>query len=128
MYSVGVCTDPVTVSTDTIHMMVLPIVTKPSATITSVPAIPQPWKPVTFTAHVTNGGYQPAYQWQLNGGNVIGAIYAIWSASNLKPFDKVNVIVTSNDPCAVNKTTSSDTITIGFPTNVDKIELFGISH
>jgi hypothetical protein len=122
MYSVGVCTDPVVVSTDTIFMVVLPIITKPSATISSVPAIPQPNHLVNFTAHVTNGGPDPKYQWQLNGVNQIGATYATWSAYNLQPFDKVNVIITSNDPCAISKTASSDTITLGFPTSITKLE------
>jgi hypothetical protein len=122
MYSVGVCTDPVVVSTDTIFMVVLPIITQPSATISSVPAIPQPNRLVNFTAHVTNGGPDPKYQWQLNGVNQIGATYATWSAYNLQPFDKVNVIITSNDPCAISKTASSDTITIGFPTSIYNIE------
>jgi hypothetical protein len=121
MYSVGVCTDPVTVSTDTIKMVVLPVITQPSATISSVPAIPQPNKLVTFTAHVNNGGPDPKFQWQLNGVNQIGATYSTWSAYTLKPFDKVNVIITSNDPCAVNKTASSDTITLGFPTTISNI-------
>ena len=121
MYSIGVCTDPTTVSTDTIFMVVLPVITKPSATITSVPVIPQPHKAVTFTAHVKNGGPAPTYQWQVNGVNMAGATYATWSAITLKPFDKVNVIITSNDPCATNKTASSDTITIGFPTTVSEI-------
>jgi hypothetical protein len=122
MYSVGVCTDPVTVSTDTIRMVVLPIITEPSATISSVPATPQPEKLVTFTAHVKNGGPDPKFQWQLNGVNQIGATYSTWSAYTLKPFDKVNVIITSNDPCAIKKTASSDTITIGFPTRISSTE------
>ncbi|WP_276134301.1 T9SS type A sorting domain-containing protein [Polluticoccus soli] len=121
MYSVGVCTDPVTVSTDTISMVVLPIVTQPSATISSVPAIPQPDRLVTFTAHVQNGGPNPKYQWQLNGTNQLGAINATWSAYTLKPFDKVNVLITSDDPCALTKTASSDTITLGFATSVGNI-------
>jgi hypothetical protein len=122
MYAVGVCTDPVTVSTDTIHMTVLPIVTQPSATITSVPAIPQPASLTAFTANVKHGGYEPKYQWQLNGVNLTGATNITWSSATLKPFDKVSVIVTSNDPCATNKTAYSDTVIIGFPTQIKPVE------
>lgn len=118
MYSIGVCIGPILVSTDTIEMTVLNITTVPSATITSNPANALPGQPVTFSAHVVNGGPNPTYQWQLNGVNMGGAVYANWSANNLHPYDKVNCIVTSTDPCAVTKTAYSDTITVNFPTAV----------
>ncbi|MCD6063492.1 MAG: hypothetical protein K0R82_1403, partial [Flavipsychrobacter sp.] len=122
MYSVGVCADPILVSTDTIAMAVVNIQVTPSAEITSVPAQPIPGQPVTFSVTVKNGGYKPKYQWQRNGQDIIGATNANWSASTLHPNDKISCIVTSVDACASPKLANSNTIVVGFPTSVGNIQ------
>jgi hypothetical protein len=121
MYSVGVCADPILLSTDTIKMAVINVQVSPSAQITSNPVNPLPGQPVIFYAHVTNGGYKPVYQWKRNGQDIIGAIHANWSANNLHPYDKISCVVTSSDACASPKLAVSDTITVGFPTSVNDV-------
>ncbi|WP_276134427.1 T9SS type A sorting domain-containing protein [Polluticoccus soli] len=121
MHSVGVCTDPITVSTDTIKMAIVNIQVTPSARIISTPAKPIPGQPASFMVSVTNGGYKPTYQWQRNGQNIIGATNANWAASTLHPNDKISCIVTSNDACASPKLANSDTVVVGFPTSINNI-------
>src|SRR5690606_19868797 len=77
----------------------------------------------TFTANVsTGGGQQPTFQWQLNGQDVFGATQGIWSTAGLAPYDRVNCMVTSSDPCANPTTASSDTVTVNFPSGVDEVD------
>lgn len=118
MIAGGVCASVLTVYSNGIKMTVLPIITTPVAHINATPSAALPGQSVLFHATVTGGGYNPQFQWQRNGSNVLGAIYANWSANNLAPFDKINCIVTSDDPCAASKTAYSDTITVQFPTAI----------
>jgi len=122
MHAVGVCPDPVNVSTDTITMTVIPTVTTPDVTITANPSQPKPGQPILFTADITGGGYQPTYQWQRNGQNVFGAIHANWSTNNLSPFDEVRVIAYTSDPCAQILEDTSNTIIVNFTTSVSNVE------
>lgn len=121
MHSIGVCADPITVSTDTIGMTIVNIQVTPSSRIISTPAKPIPGQPASFMVSVTNGGYKPTYQWQRNGQNIIGATNANWAASTLHPNDKISCIVTSNDACASPKLAYSDTVTVGFPTTITNV-------
>ena len=121
MYSVGVCSDPILVSTDTIRMTVVNIQVTPVADISSEPADPLPGQLVTFEAKVVNGGYLPLYQWKRNGQDVIGATHAKWSANNLHPYDKISCVITSTDACASPKVAYSDTIMVGFPTEINDV-------
>ena len=120
MYSVGVCTDPILVSTDTIEMTVINNIIVPSVELTANPPEPRPGQSVTFSATVTNGGYKPTYQWRRNGNDILGAIYATWSANMLHPNDWISCVVTSSDLCANPKTTV-DSMMIGFPTSVGNV-------
>jgi hypothetical protein len=121
MIAPNVCANTLTLYSNGIEMHVLPITTTPSVRLSSNPAIPQPGQNILFIANVTNGGYKPTFQWQRNGQNIIGAIHANWSAANLHPYDKINCVVESSDPCATPKTAYSDTMVVNFPTGINDV-------
>ncbi|MCX6269399.1 MAG: T9SS type A sorting domain-containing protein, partial [Bacteroidetes bacterium] len=65
---------------------------------------------VTFTATSSNGGTTPAYQWNVNGGDIPGATDASYTyipANN----DAIKCVLTSNEAClTVNPATSNSVI------------------
>ncbi len=65
----------------------------------------------TFSSNVTNGGTAPIYQWQINGNNA-GNNSPTFATGILKDGDNVNVILTSNAPCAIPNTINSNSIKI----------------
>ncbi len=67
---------------------------------------------VTFTAAPTNGGTTPVYQWTKNGANIIGAISATYTTSNLVNNDTIRVKMTSNASCTSIATVTSNAIII----------------
>ena len=73
---------------------------------------------VTFTAHPTNGGTTPSYQWKLNGVDVFGEITNTYTKSTLVDGDKVSVLMTSNSACASPLTATSNSITTNIGNNV----------
>lgn len=72
----------------------------PEVTITASSTEICPGDDVHFTASVTNGGTNPAYQW-LRNGQGIGAIWHTYTAANLKDGDSVTCIIRSSIGCAV---------------------------
>lgn len=66
---------------------------------------------VLFTAYPVDAGASPAYQWSVNGSEVIGATNATFSyvPSNL---DAVICVVTSAEPCTNGNPATSNTVTI----------------
>lgn len=54
---------------------------------------------IHFTAIPTNGGTNPAYQWQINGVNVPGATGVTFSSSTVSNNDVVTVNMVSNGAC-----------------------------
>ncbi len=67
-------------------------------------------KPVTFTATLTNGGSNPAYQWY-NGNNPIsGEISNTYSSNTLANGDIILVQLTSNEVCATGNPANSNAI------------------
>ncbi|WP_276134997.1 T9SS type A sorting domain-containing protein [Polluticoccus soli] len=121
MIAPNVCANTLNLYSNGIKMHVLPITTTPSIDINSNPATPLPGQNILFMATVSNGGYQPTFQWQRNGQNVVGAIHANWSTSGLHPNDKINCIVQSSDPCATPKNAFSDTMVVNFPTGINEV-------
>jgi hypothetical protein len=66
---------------------------------------------VTFTATPTNGGTTPAYQWKVNGGNV-GTNSPTYTTSILTNGQIVTCVLTSNAPCMITPTATSNAITM----------------
>ncbi len=63
--------------------------------ITSVPT----GTTVTFTAHVTNGGPAPTFQWFKNGTLIAGANTSVYSTNSLVNRDSIMVMVTTSGGC-----------------------------
>lgn len=67
---------------------------------------------ITFTATPTNGGSNPGYQWQINGGNVAGATQSTFTTNTLTSGDAVKVVMTANLACAQPTPSSEVVVTI----------------
>ncbi|RYD58264.1 MAG: T9SS type A sorting domain-containing protein [Sphingobacteriales bacterium] len=117
----NVCNVPITVSTDTFEMIVLPIVTVPSVEITADPGLHvRPADKIKFTAVVKNGGTTPKYQWYKNGVILPGARYATLELYGLSYMDMIHVDIISEDPCAQQKN-ASDTVWMQFPAGMSDV-------
>ncbi|MBS1684133.1 MAG: T9SS type A sorting domain-containing protein [Bacteroidetes bacterium] len=101
----GGCTSPVSNS-----ISVSPSVT-PSVAVTVSSATICSGAVDTFTAHPTNGGSAPSYQWYLNGAPV-GTNNAVYISSGLHDYDSIAVVMTSNAGCATTTTVRSIAVTI----------------
>jgi gliding motility-associated-like protein len=109
MTSNATCVSTPTATSNTINMLVLPIVA-PTVSITANPAGSIcAGASVTFTATPTNGG-TPTYQWQVNGTN--SGTGATFTSTSLNNGDNVTVIMTSNAACVSPNTATSNTITM----------------
>ncbi len=100
------------VDTSNVIVMVVNPIVVPNVTITADPSgIICPGSNVTFTADTTNGngGTDPTFQWQLNGSNA-GTNSKTFSSNSLKTGDIITVIMTSNAPCPVPPTDTSNQI------------------
>ncbi|TAL41339.1 MAG: gliding motility-associated C-terminal domain-containing protein, partial [Chitinophagaceae bacterium] len=97
--------NPITISTSFVT---------PSVSITSSSTSVCKGRPVTFTTTATNGGTAPLYQWMINGVNVAGQTSSTLTTSTLSSGDMVTVMMTSNDPCAIPATASSNPVTVTF--------------
>ncbi len=71
---------------------------KPSITIAASAMHIQAGTPVTFTATITNGGSDPAYQWLVNG-NRQGTYSPLFTTDALEEEDVVTCILTSSILC-----------------------------
>ncbi|MGF2410952.1 FG-GAP-like repeat-containing protein [Ferruginibacter sp.] len=65
----------------------------------------------TFTASATNGGTNPAYQWQVNGINA-GTNNNTFTSAALNNSDQVKVILNSNSSCVTTTVATSNIITV----------------
>jgi hypothetical protein len=66
---------------------------------------------IVFTAHPTNGGSTPHYQWKQNGNN-IGTDSVIYQANPLNNGDVVSVVMTSSIGCTNPASATSNAITV----------------
>lgn len=122
MYSTSMCSTPVTLYSNKIGITEVNMPMPLSAKVKSNPSPALPGGAVSFDLDLLNEGQSPTFQWQLNGQDVANATFRIWSTSNLSPYDKVNCIVGSSDPCAEPKIKSSDTVEVNFATGVAGIK------
>ena len=73
---------------------------------------------ITFTAHPTNGGTSPTYQWKINGDEISGETNLTFTPQNLGNDDVVKVEMTSNaTPCLTESVVSSEDLTIKVNSN-----------
>ena len=66
---------------------------------------------VIFTATPTNGGYNPSYQWKINGGNV-GTNSPTYTSSSLTNSQVVTCVLTSSYACVSGSPATSNAITM----------------
>jgi len=106
--SYGCVTTPVAVSND-IHMNVQAPALTPTVAITFNSGIYSGGVVYndTFTAVVTNGGIDPAYQWSVNGVAVVGATSSTFIENNLNVDDAVSCYVVNNNPCGTMSATGT---------------------
>ncbi len=97
MTSNAQCPSPATGTSNKVHMTVNPIVVPTISIVASQNPICA-GDSVTFTATITNGGANPAYQWKKNNVNV-GNGTAIYGITTLANNDSIWCIFTSNAPC-----------------------------
>jgi uncharacterized protein (TIGR02145 family) len=109
-----VCTSNNPATSNAITMTVNPDLPV-SITLTSVPAIICQGSSVTFTAHPTNGGLTPSYQWKINGVNV-GPNSDTYSFIPVNG-DLVSCTLSSSEPCATSNPASS----IQYPVSVNPL-------
>ncbi|WP_186458763.1 T9SS type B sorting domain-containing protein [Mucilaginibacter achroorhodeus] len=105
----ALCTTPVTVDSNEIIISVNSDVAAVSITASQNNICPGSL--VTFTVSVTGGGSLPVYQWKVNGLNA-GNNSPTFAGAGFNNGDKVTCTVTSNAPCAVTPTATSNQITI----------------
>ncbi len=87
------------VASDPLTLVVLKI-PHPVVTISTPSSAICAGAPTAFTALSTDGGNDPAYQWQLNGAGVPAAGTA-YSNNSLANGDVVNCVMTSDAPCLI---------------------------
>ncbi len=112
MTSSVVCPVPAVATSNSITMMVVPVVT-PTVSIIATPndTVAYIGQLITFYATATYGGTPTMYQWYEHGAAVSGATSSSY-ATHVSSNDTVYCIVTSNAPCATSTTASSNTIVI----------------
>lgn len=101
------CASPASVISNTVTLTVDPELV-PTVVIAQHPGgALLPGQTDTLSATVTNGGIQPAYQWEVNSIAVPGATNDTYTPSNLNNADTVTCLVTSGEPCGGNTTKSN---------------------
>jgi len=71
-----------------------------------------PGTSVTFLATPTNGGTNPTYAWQNNGGTIAGATGPTYTTTGLTDGNTISCVMTSSDPNASPTTATSAGITM----------------
>jgi hypothetical protein len=83
----------------------------PSITISTTQTTTCTGSTVLFNSSVVNGGSTPTYQWKVNGVNS-GTNSSSFSMTAVAGSQTVTCDVTSNDPCMINPTNTSNSIVI----------------
>jgi hypothetical protein len=110
MISDAACASPANVTSNSITMTVNPTVT-PSVSIVTNNTTICAGAGATFTATPVNGGNAPAYQWQVNGGDV-GTNSATFTSTTLANNAIVTCILTSDAACASPASATSNSLTM----------------
>ncbi|MFT3981587.1 MAG: gliding motility-associated C-terminal domain-containing protein [Ferruginibacter sp.] len=103
------------VSSNGITMQVNPNLT-PSVSITASKTLLCGGEAATFSATPVNGGSNPSYQWQINGGNA-GTNSSQFTYAAFSNNDVVTVILTSSETCLTGNNVVSNGITITIAPN-----------
>lgn len=109
------CLSSTTANSDTIVMVVNPIVV-PTVTISANPGTSaNSGEPIVFTANINNGGTTPQYQWLKNGIHIAGATQATYTAiagTDVLNNDAISVWMKNTDPCGDTATSSATVVTV----------------
>ncbi|MDQ3191194.1 MAG: PKD domain-containing protein, partial [Bacteroidota bacterium] len=105
------CSNPATVTSNSITMTVTPSVAPSVSIVASPSGAICAGTSVTFTATPTSGGAAPFYQWKLNGSNV-GTNSTTYTNASLTNGAVITCELTSNAACANPATVVSNAITI----------------
>ena len=109
--SSAACASPATASSNTIAIIVNPILT-PSVSISASPSTSvNTGTVVTYSAAIANGGSTPNYHWLKNGATV-GTNSPSYVDSFVANSDVIRCILTSNANCLTRATDSSNSITM----------------
>lgn len=112
--SIG-CATPNPATSNTITLIVLPVLT-PDITIAAVPVNPTGnGSPAIFTATAINGGSSPSYQWLKNGTAISGATSSILNASNVFLLETYSCRLTSSYNCVTVPNAMSNYIIVNGP-------------
>jgi gliding motility-associated-like protein len=104
------CAVPAGVTSNSIAMIVNPVVAPSVSIVASVGTICA-GTPVTFTATPVNGGAMPAYQWLVDGIDA-GANNAEFTSNTLTNGDMVSCMMTSDAACAAPAGATSNSISM----------------
>lgn len=111
LYSSETCITATMVSSDTLEVLVLPVVT-PAVTVTSSHGnVFCEGSNVTFTAAVTHGGTVPSFRWKKNNVNV-GGNSDTYTDNALADGDTIVCEITSNERCITATTVVSDELIV----------------
>lgn len=110
------CASPFTATSNAINMLVTPLGAPTIAISTATPTICSGAN-TTFTAIITNGGANAAYQWKVNNINA-GTNSSTFSTSTLANNDVVTCQLTSSALCASPAVVTSNAIAVSVGPNV----------
>ncbi|MBK9737571.1 MAG: Omp28-related outer membrane protein [Saprospiraceae bacterium] len=110
------CTTSNIVPSNTLNMMVNPIVTPSIAVSTPTNTICS-GSSITFNTNITFGGSTPGYQWKKNGSNV-GINSMTYVDNTLNNGDIITCTLTSNASCVTTNMVNSNTLPITVNANV----------
>ncbi len=120
----ALCLTTTTANSNTITMLVNPILTPTVSIVASQNNICK-GTPITFTATSSNGGTAPTYQWTINGINA-GTNNPLFTSSTFSNNDIVNCTITSNAACVSSPTGVSNNIAVMvYPVIIPSVHITG---